>query len=181
VNGPRAARLPARRALSPSARRAVLTAHIIVSVGLLGDSAGFLAVAVRGVSTGDPELADASWTLLEMFSFVFGIPLSFAALITGVTLGLGTSWGVLRYPWTSAKLLLVISVMVVGTLVLPSADELRSGSGDPESWLIAGAAYDVVALSLATGLAVYKPGRRSWLRRLAQRGPTTGGCVNPRR
>jgi hypothetical protein len=83
VNGGSATRLPARRALSPSARRAVLTAHIIVSVGLLGDSAGFLAVALRGVSTGDPELADASWTLLEMFSLVFGIPLSFAAPITG--------------------------------------------------------------------------------------------------
>jgi hypothetical protein len=50
---------------------------------------------------------------------------------------MGTSWGVLRYPWTTVKLLLVISVMLVGTLVLPPADELRSGAGDPETWLIA--------------------------------------------
>jgi hypothetical protein len=55
-----------------------------------------------------------------MFSFVFGIPLSFATLITGVALGLTSSWGV-RYPWT------------IG---------------------------DVVALTTATALAVYKPGRR---------------------
>jgi len=86
---------------------------------------------------------------------------------------------VLRYPWTTIKLLLVISVMLVGTLVLPSADELRSGAGDPGRWLVAGAVYDVVALSLATGLAVYKPGRRSWLRRLAQRGRATEPAPSP--
>ena len=28
-----------------------------------------------------------------MFSLVFGIPLSFAALLTGVALGIGTRWG----------------------------------------------------------------------------------------
>jgi hypothetical protein len=49
--------------------------------------------------------------MLDMFSVVFGIPLSFAALLTGITLGVGSS------------------------------------------------RYDVLALAVATGLAVYKPGR----------------------
>ncbi|MGH3038393.1 MAG: hypothetical protein ACRDLZ_03165 [Gaiellaceae bacterium] len=40
-----------RRMLSPRLRRAVLTAHIIVSVGLLGDAAAFLAVSVRAART----------------------------------------------------------------------------------------------------------------------------------
>jgi hypothetical protein len=35
---------------------------------------------------------------------VFGIPLSFGALITGVLLGLGTKWGVFRYPWVTTTL-----------------------------------------------------------------------------
>jgi hypothetical protein len=74
--------------LSRLTRRWVLTAHIIVSVGLLGDSAGFLAVAVRSSTTHDPQLADAGWQLLEMFGLVFGIPLSLAALTTGLILGL---------------------------------------------------------------------------------------------
>jgi hypothetical protein len=41
-----------RRYLSRRARNALLTAHIMISVGLLGDSAGFLAVAIRGARAG---------------------------------------------------------------------------------------------------------------------------------
>lgn len=148
-----------RRRLPPSARRAVLTAHIVVSVGLLGDSAGFLAVALRGATTGDPGLARASYELLNMFAVVFGIPLSFAALITGLTLGIGSKWGVLRYPWVTSKLALIVSVILVGALVLsPALTAARDRAGGQIA-LITAAAYDVLALTLATALSVYKPGR----------------------
>jgi len=148
--------------LPPPVRRAVLTVHIIVAVGLLGDSAGYLAVAIRGASTTDAALAHASYQLLEMFSFVFGIPLSFAALLTGLTLAITSGWGVFRHPWVTAKLLLIISVIAVGAFVLDGGMDamLRGGGGGAEARLIAGAAYDVGALSVAVGLAVYKPGRR---------------------
>ncbi len=130
----------------------------MVSVGLLGDSAGFLAVAIRGTTSSDTGFADASWQMLEMFAFTFGIPLSVAALITGIVLGLGSKWGVLRYPWVITKLALIVSVMLVGTFVLPGLDALREGEGWLEARLIGGAAWDVIALTVATGLAVFKPG-----------------------
>jgi hypothetical protein len=157
--------------LSRRARRWVLTAHIIVSVGLLGDSAGFLAIAVRSAMTDDPQLADAGWQMLEMFGMVFGIPLTLASLITGLILGLGSNWGVFRYPWVTTKLLLVLSVMVVGGAVFPGLEQLREGGPGLETRLIVGAAYDVTALSFATWLSVFKPGRRRWPRteRLAER------------
>jgi Predicted integral membrane protein (DUF2269) len=149
------------RALSPRARRAVLTAHIIASVGLLGDVAAVLAVNIRAAATPDAALASSSYELLEMFSLVFGIPLSFVALITGLTLGLGSKWGVLRYAWVTAKLLLLLSVILVGALVIgPATSEMRDGRGDAQTVLIAAAAWDVLALAIATGLSVYKPGRR---------------------
>jgi hypothetical protein len=98
--------------------------------------------------------------LLSMFGMVFGIPLSLASIATGVTLGLGPKWGVLRYPWVTTKLVLNVSVLLVGALVLgPSIDEMRTGHGDAGGLLIAGAAYDVVVLTLATTLSVFKPGR----------------------
>jgi hypothetical protein len=59
----------------------VLTAHIATSVGLLGDSAGFLAVSIRAATTNDPDVATNSVEVLEMFSLILGRPLSFAALI----------------------------------------------------------------------------------------------------
>jgi len=165
--------MPARATrlhLSRTARKWWLTAHIVVSVGLLGDSAGFLAVATRGVTSTDAGFTDASWQLLEMFAFTFGIPLSVAALITGLVLGWSSKWGVLRYPWVITKLLLIFSVMLVGTFVLPGLAALREGGPGLETRLIVGAAWDVVALTVATGLAVFKPGG---IRRALQSGDET--------
>jgi Predicted integral membrane protein (DUF2269) len=152
-----AARAQTRRRLSRSTRNTILTMHIIVSVGLLGDSAGFLAVATRRAVTSDPQLAADALELLNMFALVFGIPLSFAALITGTIQAIGSGWGLLRCPWVTTKLLLIVSVIGVGAFVLrPPLDSQGPGGDAP---LIVGSAYDALALALATGLGVFKPGR----------------------
>jgi len=149
-----------RFVFSPRARLALLTVHIIFSVGLLGDSAGFLAVAIRTRMTDDPRTVIELVNVLNMFSLVFGIPLSFASLITGVALGLGTRWGVFRYPWVTAKLLLIVSVMCAGTFFIgPAESALRDGIDDwAGNQLIVAGFYDVLALTLATTLGVFKPG-----------------------
>ena len=147
--------------LSPRVRRAVLTTHIIASVGLLGDVAALLATTIRAATTNDPDLAASCYELMSMFSMLFGIPLSFASLVTGLLLGFGSKWGVLRYRWVTAKLLLNVSVILVGALVIgPSEAAMIDGDGGREGVLIAAASWDVLALSLAVGLSVYKPGRR---------------------
>ena len=140
---------------SPRARNALLTAHIVVAVGLLGDSAGFLAVAIRR-STEHGAFRETANDLLNMFALVFGIPLSFLALLTGLALAIGSRWGVFRYPWVVAKLALIVSVILVGAFVLNGSLDDSTSSSTP---LIAGSAYDVVALTAATGLGVFKPGR----------------------
>jgi Predicted integral membrane protein (DUF2269) len=152
-----ATRTQPRRRLSRSTRNAILTVHIIVSVGLLGDSAGFLAVAIRRAIATDPQLAAGALQLLNMFALVFGIPLSFAALITGTIQAIGSGWGLLRYPWVTTKLLLIVSVILVGAFVLQPALDSPGPGGDAP--LIVGSGYDVAALALATGLGVFKPGR----------------------
>jgi uncharacterized membrane protein len=152
---------PVRLRMSPSVRRAVLTTHIIASVGLLGDCAAILAINVRAATTGDPGLAAASYDLLAMFPVVFGIPLSMIALVTGLALGLGSKWGVLRHRWVTAKLLLLLSVILVGALVLgPATTAMRDGGDGKQTLLVLASAYDVLALALATGLSVFKPGKR---------------------
>jgi hypothetical protein len=139
-------------------RRALLTTHIVCSVGLLGDVAAFLAVAVRAGTTGDPQLAAASYELLEMFSTVFGIPLSFGALLTGLALTRVTKWGVRRHRWVMVKLGLIVSVILMGSFVLgPSVAAAQAGEGGGELAIVLGSAYDVLALMVATGLSVYKP------------------------
>lgn len=150
-----------RKTFSAAVRNTLLTLHIAVSVGLLGDSAGFLAVAMRAAGTSDPAAVLEQARVLNMFAMVFGIPLSFAAAISGVILGLGTKWGVFRYPWVVAKLLLIVSVMAVGGLMIgPALNTMLAGGSNQAPRLIAAAAYDVVALAIATGLGVFKPGAR---------------------
>jgi len=151
---------PSRRFFPPRVRLTILTLHIMMSVGLLGDSAGFLAVAIRAAHSPDREAVVQLVGTLNMFSLVFGIPLSFGALITGLLLGLGSKWGVFRYPWVTGKLLLIVSVMAVGGVVIgPTQDAILSGRGTATGPLIAAAAYDVIALGLATVLSVFKPGK----------------------
>ena len=135
--------------------------HIVVSVALLGDCLGLLAIAVRASTIDDPALAAESYRTMEMFSTSFGIPLSVATLITGIVLGVGSRWGVFRSGWVAAKLVLIISVMAVGALVIGMGEEqMLNGSGGAETRLIVGAAYQVAALVAATALSVYKPRRR---------------------
>jgi Predicted integral membrane protein (DUF2269) len=146
--------------LSPSLRRAVLSVHIVASVGLLGTCAALVALNVRAATTADATLAAATYELLTMFSLLFGIPLSFASLASGLALGLGSKWGVLRYRWVTAKLLLNVSVIVAGAVVLgPQTAAMVDGAGGSEVALVLGNIYDVLALGLATSLSVYKPGR----------------------
>jgi predicted integral membrane protein DUF2269 len=147
------------RGMPRQVRQALLTAHIMMSVGLLGDSAGFLALSVRAARMDDPGTVRELVQVLNMFSLVFGIPLSIGALLSGVALGLGTKWGVFRYPWVTAKLLLIVSVMLVGTFVIGPAEAIMlTAGGDATPRLIAAASYDVLALATATGLSVFKPG-----------------------
>jgi hypothetical protein len=156
-----APRTNARRLMPYGARNALLTAHIAISVGLLGDSAGFLAIAIRLSSLDAPAAQAELLHVLNLFGMLFGIPLSVGAIVTGVVLGLGTKWGVFRYPWVVAKLLLIVSVMAVGGLIIGPAEKAML-EGDPSAAfrLIAAASYDVIALLLATGLSVFKPGQR---------------------
>jgi hypothetical protein len=149
-----------RRRLSRRAQQALLSAHIVMSVGLLGDAAGYLAVAIRTSTIEDAALIHDSVKTLNMFSLLFGIPLSFGALLSGLALGLTSRWGVFRYPWTTTKLALVLLVMLIGGFVIgPASSRLLNGRGDTTGWLIAAAAVDVAALTVATVLGVVKPGR----------------------
>jgi Predicted integral membrane protein (DUF2269) len=146
--------------LSPRTRRSVLTLHIVASVGLLGDVAAVLAVNLRAAATDDPAFATTAYDLLGTFSLVFGIPLSLLSLSSGVVLGLTSKWGLLRHVWVAAKGLIIVSVILVGAFVIgPATEAMHDGEGGRAGVLIAAATWDVVALTAATVLSVFKPRR----------------------
>ena len=147
--------------LGSRTRRTLLTIHIVAGVALLGDVAVILAIGVRATTTDDAQLAVSAWELVSVLPLLFGIPLSFLSLLSGIALGLGSKWGVLRYRWVTTKLVLNISVILAGALLIgPTVSKLADGRHASEGVLIAAVIWDIVALTLATSLGVFKPGRR---------------------
>ena len=83
-------------------RKFALTAHVTFSVGWLGAVIAYLALAIVGLMTRDVSLARAVYLSLELIGWLVIVPLSFAALLTGLVQSLGTPWGLLRYYWILA-------------------------------------------------------------------------------
>jgi hypothetical protein len=135
----------------------------MASVGLLGTTSGTLLLALTGAATEDAAFAAAIYRLMASFTVAFGIPLSMLSLASGILVGLGSKWGVLRYWWTTVKLLLILGVIVNGAANIgPTVDALRSdpmAAGDQARVAIA-AALSVAMLLTATGVSVFRPGGR---------------------
>ena len=142
------------------ARKPITTMHIVCSVGLLGATCSSLLLALVAATADDPQLAHSAYRLMSTQSLVFGIPLSFLSLFSGIALGLGTKWGVLRYRWTAAKLGLIVLVIFNGALGIGPTTEARI-DGDGSAWaLVAIVSASVLMLLTAVALSVFRPGGR---------------------
>lgn len=142
-----------------SARKPLLVVHIVASVGLLGAVSSGVMVAIAAAT--ERVEGEAAYELLSLQSAVFGIPLSFASLLSGIALGRATRWGVVRYRWTAAKLALQLLVILNGALVLgPMVSGRLDGGGS--SWaLVAAESATVAMLLVAVVLSVLKPWGRT--------------------
>ncbi|HEY0777770.1 MAG TPA: hypothetical protein VGD56_07365 [Gemmatirosa sp.] len=105
--------------MSPALRKFALTVHITTSVGWLGAVAAFLALAVVGLTSADAQLVRAAYLAIAVTTWTVIVPLSLAALGTGLVESLGTSWGLLRHHWVVAKL--VLTVVATAVLLVKTA------------------------------------------------------------
>ena len=152
--------------LTPLLRKFVLTAHITFAVGWLGAVAGFLALAIVGLKSQDTQIMNSAYLGMDLIARFVILPLSFAPLITGPILSLGTPWGLFRHYWILAKLfitilstiLLLIHMQPISHLSHLAMDGTVAGA-DPglRIQMIAASGAALVALVVATALAVYKP------------------------
>ena len=151
--------------MTPRVRRFALTAHVASSVGWLGAIAGFLALAVVGLTSQDAQTVRGAYLVMEPAAWFVLVPLAFASLLTGLVQSLGTTWGLFRHYWVLFKLLINIVATIVlltymetfrfmaGVAADPSADLGAVRNVSPA--LHAGAA--LLLLLTATVLSVYKP------------------------
>jgi hypothetical protein len=168
--------------LAPRYRKAILGLHIISAGGLVGATAGVIVLSLRAATAGHAD-AHALYESGLALAFILAIPSSFASLLTGLLLGLGTAWGVLRYYWVVAKLALLIAIILMGALAVgPGLDHLAddsaaglemAGLGDLRHYLTMAGAANLAFILGAIGLSVFKPwGRIRPIRR-------TGAATRP--
>lgn len=174
VDGGRTARsATSTNRLRPGVRKTVMVIHIIASVALLGEVWTLVTLNLYSTLAADAELAHAAYRLMEVLVFAGGIPLSMTALVTGVTLALGSHWGLARHYWVFGKLLLLVAVICLGMFLFQPgvvATAIEQGARpDGEQWRQASVvATQLLMLVTATTLSVFKPkGRIGWWSRQA--------------
>jgi hypothetical protein len=150
----------------PRAQKLALTTHIVSSVGWLGAVGVFVALALMGLVSDDPEVTRAAYVTMEAIASFVLVPLSLASLLSGVVQSLSTKWGLFHHYWVMAKLLINVTASIVLLLYLQTLDRLAiiatsssggdlSGLRDPSPLLHSTLA--AVLLVIAAGLSVYKP------------------------
>lgn len=153
--------------MRPVLHKLTLTAHVAVSVGWLGAAIAYLTLAVTALRTNDLEEARASFQVLQTVAWFAIVPLCLAASATGLVQALATEWGLVRYHWIIAKLLLT----AVGTAILlghiPAIERMSAIAADKSSsldtvgrlpaQLVVHATGGVILLVAIATISVFKP------------------------
>ncbi|WP_234322888.1 DUF2269 domain-containing protein [Streptomyces sp. NRRL S-350] len=168
-------RRSADRRLPPRARKALVVLHVVASVSWLALMLCLLTLAVTALTTGDADRLRTAYRAMAMLGDVLVVPLSLLTLLSGVVLGLGTSWGLFRYYWVNTKFWLTLGAMAASIFALTARlhDAVRAVDAHPTGPITPAdlgfvrynaAIVPAIALSLylfAVILSVYKPwGRR---------------------
>jgi hypothetical protein len=100
----------------------MLAVHLTTSVGWLGAILAYLVLDLAVSTNADPRSARWQWQAMDMVVSRAIVPLAGGAILTGLIMGLGTSWGLFRYWWVLISLLLTLFAAVV---LLSEAEGIR--------------------------------------------------------
>lgn len=161
----------APRRLGRTTRRAVLVAHLVAAGTWIGIDVVIGLLVFTAATTGDPSTEALSHRALELVAIWPLLGAGLATLATGVVLGLGTSYGLVRHWWVASKLALnLVLVAAVAFALRPSVLD-AAAYGEALSRGAAGAAplddlipppiVSMAALVAAVVLSVFKPWGRT--------------------
>ena len=152
--------------LRPRTRKSILVVHIASAGAWIGIDV-VMAVVIFTALLGDDATRALCYQALELFA---GWPLVVAGLVclaSGVVLGLGTAYGLVRYWWVVIKLVInIVFVALVPVALRPEVLEMaeqgrRFAAGLPATLAVGDLIYPPIVspsgLLVATILAVFKP------------------------
>ena len=165
----------------PSLRRALLTVHIVVSVGWVGAAAAFLAVAVGATAVHDAAVIQGLYLAMEWMGVYALAPLSVLSLLSGVVQAAAGPWGLMRHWWVVMKLSLTVLATLVLLAYLSTLSVLAIEAAQPSPSVVLPSSSPVVhagggllVLLVAVVLSVYKPRGLTpfgWSKRVANAQP----------
>jgi hypothetical protein len=152
--------------MTPAVRRLALTAHVVSSVGWLGAVTVFLALAVSGMASDEPQMVRADYLVMNSITWFVIVPLCVASVLTGFASSLGTTLGLFRHYWILIKLLITVPATValfvhiqpIGLISRIAAERAVTGADSGlQIQMLAAAGAALVALLVATVISIYKP------------------------
>jgi hypothetical protein len=150
--------------MAPRIRKAALALHICTSVGWIGAAAAYLALGVAAQLPQQASTVSSAWIGMELIGWVVIVPLGCLALLTGLLMSLGTSWGLVRHYWVLIALVLTTLALVVLLLHMPTVTEtadLARTMTEAEAMTLGGdivhPAVGIGVLVVVAVLNIYKP------------------------
>lgn len=180
-------RLTGKPMMSPSARKWMLVTHIACSVAWIGSVTGFLVLAIKGFTSDEPEVARAAYISMNLLGLYSIVPLSLAALMTGLVQAFGTPWGLVRHYWVLVKLCLTTvatillllhqftAVAQAATIAVRTPFGQRVRVGPLGGQLIFDATAGLVLLLGIVAISVFKPWGLTTIRTGVNSSSTDGG------
>ncbi|MPY92633.1 MAG: hypothetical protein GEV08_06045 [Acidimicrobiia bacterium] len=145
----------------------MLTVHILGAGAWVGIDVVLGVLVFTAVFTGSTRTEALCYQALELFAVWPLLTAGLVTLVSGVVLGLGTNYGLVKYWWVAVKLALnLLLVTLVAFALRPGvAEAARHGealaAGGPSDASVSDMVFppivSTVALVAATILAVYKP------------------------
>lgn len=152
--------------VSPLGRKALRVLHFIFTGGWVGGTAAMTFLSVLGASTTDVEVKRAVYLVMSRLDAAFIVPLVFGSIVSGVILAAKTPWGVFRYKWVGAKLVLAVAMVIfavstvmrwVKRLADASANGDWGGVASLDRSLVVAAIAFMFGLAAIIVIAVLKP------------------------
>ena len=153
--------------LSRRRRKTVLVVHIVAAGVWIGVDVIVAVLVLAGWFSADSTVRGIAYQALALFVVWPMLTAGLVSLVSGLILGLGSPWGLLRYWWVAVKLglNLVLCTLIVVILqpgmgeVADHGRRLQAGAtlDQDVSMLFFPPAVSLTTLSLATVLAVFKP------------------------
>jgi hypothetical protein len=149
----------------------VLVVHILAAAAWIGVDVVVAVLVVAGRVSDQPASQGVAYLALGRFVVGPMLTAGLLCLVSGIVLGLGSKWGLVRYWWVAVKLVLNVALCTLIIMLLRPgmADVSAHGQalidGTPAtgnvSDLFFPPAVSLTALAIATTLSVYKPWGRA--------------------